>query len=152
MERFNCCSRRIVRDDWSVTNAVSLIRAERLFASVPYAYAATAPKDARLVFLAGACPLDAGGHTHAVGDFTGQAVACVENMKIALDAAGAGIADVIFVRVLVVSALRSDLGMVWDVVHDAFGSHGVPGTLMGVTVLGWEDQLVEIEVVAALVD
>ncbi len=135
-----------------MTNAVSLIRAEGLFASVPYAYAATAPKDARLVFLAGACPLDVDGHTVAVGDFVGQAATCVANMKTALAAAGAGMADVIFVRVLVASAARSDLGMVWEVVHDAFGSHDVPGTLMGVTVLGWEDQLVEVEVVAALVD
>jgi len=87
-----------------------------------------------------------------VGDFVGQAVTCVANMKTALGAAGAGIADVIFVRVLVASAVRSDLGVVWEVVHDAFGRHDVPGTLMGVTVLGWEDQLVEVEVVAALVD
>ena len=131
---------------------MNLVRAEGLYASVPYAYAATAPKDARLVFLAGACPLDTEGHTVAVGDFAGQAIACVENMKIALGAAGAVVADVIFLRVLVASNSRSDLGAVWKVVHEAFGRHDVPGTLMGVTVLGWEDQLVEVEVIAALVD
>ena len=133
-------------------DAVNLIRVDGLCGSVPYAYAATAPKDARYVFLAGACPLDTDGHTVAVGDFAGQAGACVENMKVALDAAGAGIADVIFLRVLVVSSSRSDLGTVWDVVHDSFDGHDVPGTLMGVTVLGWDDQLVEIEVVAAIVE
>ena len=135
-----------------MTNAVNLIRAEGLCASVPYAYAATAPKDARLIFLAGACPLDADGHTVAVGDLAGQAIACVQNMNIALGAADATIADVIFLRVLVASNSRSDLGTVWNVVRDAFGSHDVPGTLMGVPVLGWEDQLVEIEVIAAVVD
>ncbi len=131
---------------------MNLIRADGLCASVPYAYAATATENSRLVFLAGACPLDADGRTVAVGDFAGQAAACVENMNVALAAAGAAISDVIFLRVLVASNSRPDLGTVWNVVHAAFGTHDVPGTLMGVTVLGWENQLVEIEVVAALVD
>ena len=51
-------------------------------------------------------------------------------------------------RVLVASAQRSDLGAAWDVVHDAFGDHDVPSTLLGVTVLGYENQLVEIDAVA----
>jgi hypothetical protein len=38
------------------------------------------------------------------------------------------------------------------VVRDAFGEHDVPSTLMGVTVLGYRDQLVEIEAVAAVVN
>jgi enamine deaminase RidA (YjgF/YER057c/UK114 family) len=135
-----------------MNTAVSLIRAEGLCPTVPYAYAATAPQNARLVFLAGACPLDADGQTVAPGDLAGQAAACVANMTIALGAAGATIADVIFIRVLVASSSRSDLGTAWSVVRDAFGSHDVPGTLQGVTVLGWEHQLVEIEAVAAIVD
>jgi hypothetical protein len=40
----------------------------------------------------------------------------------------------------------------WKVVRDAFGDHDVPSTLMGVTVLGYADQLVEIEGVAAVLD
>jgi hypothetical protein len=38
----------------------------------------------------------------------------------------------------------------WEVVRDSFGDHDVPSTLMGVTVLGYKDQLVEIEAVAAI--
>jgi hypothetical protein len=38
------------------------------------------------------------------------------------------------------------------VVRDAFGDHDVPSTLMGVTVLGYQDQLVEIDAVAAVLD
>lgn len=37
-------------------------------------------------------------------------------------------------------------------VAEAFGNHDVPSTLMGVTVLGYPDQLVEIEAVAAVRD
>ena len=40
----------------------------------------------------------------------------------------------------------------WRVVRDSFGAHDVPSTLLGVTVLGYEDQLVEIEAVAAVLD
>src|SRR3954447_16185591 len=142
----------MVRNDGAVSNSVNLVKPEGLYASVPYAYAATAAAGARLVFLAGACPLDTEGHTVAVGDFVGQGIACVENMKIALGAVDAVVTDVIFLRVLVASNSQPDLGAVWKVVREAFGSHDVPGTLMGVTVLGWADQLVEVEVIAALVD
>ena len=52
--------------------------------------------------------------------------------------------------VLVASAERADLAASWEVVSAAFGDHDAPGTLLGVTVLGWPDQLVEIEAVAVM--
>lgn len=131
---------------------VQLIRASGLSDVAEYAYAATAPKDAKLIFLAGSCPLNKDGDTVAVGDYAGQAAACVETMKQALAAAGATIEDVISTRVLVASSAQSDLVAAWEVVRDAFGEHDVPSTLMGVTVLGYDDQLVELEAVAAVVD
>jgi enamine deaminase RidA (YjgF/YER057c/UK114 family) len=60
--------------------------------------------------------------------------------------------DVISTRVLVASTKRDDLVTAWAMVRDAFGDHDVPSTLMGVTVLGYADQLVEVEAVAAVVD
>src|SRR5690625_4552068 len=131
--------------------SVELIRASNL-SHAEYAYAATAPREARLIFLAGSCPLNKDGDTVAVGDYAGQAAACVETMKQALAAAGATIEDVISTRVLVASSAQSDLVAAWEVVRDAFGEHDVPSTLMGVTVLGYDDQLVEIEAVAAVID
>lgn len=92
------------------------------------------------------------GTTVAVGDYAGQAAACVETMKRALAAAGATIEDVISTRVLVASSAQPDLVAAWEVVRDAFGEHDVPSTLMGVTVLGYDNQLVELEAVAAVVD
>lgn len=132
-------------------SAVQLIRSSSL-SDAPYAYAATAPSDARLIFLAGSCPLDAYGATVGVGDYAGQAAACVETMTQALAAAGATIEDVISTRVLVASSERADLVTAWDVVRHAFGEHDVPSILLGVTVLGYADQLVELEAVAAVVD
>ncbi|MFE6856602.1 RidA family protein [Streptomyces sp. NPDC057674] len=133
-----------------MARAITLIRSAALSDVAEYAYAATAPAEARLIFLAGACPLNDDGSTAAVGDYAGQAAKAVENMRVALAAAGASLQDVISTRVLVASARRQDLGTAWAVVRDAFGDHDVPSTLMGVTVLGYDDQLVEIEAVAAV--
>jgi enamine deaminase RidA (YjgF/YER057c/UK114 family) len=133
-------------------SAVTLIRSGSLAASAEYAYAATAPANARLIFLAGSCPLDADGATVGVGDYAAQAAMCVENMRTALAEAGAEITDVVSTRVLVASARQADLITAWDVIRDAFGAHDVPSTLLGVTVLGYDHQLVEIEAVAAVVD
>ena len=133
-------------------HAVTLIRSTALSDVAQYAYAATAPAQSRLIFLAGACPLNEDGSTAAVGDYAGQAAKALENMRIALAEAGASLEDVISTRVLVASARREDLVAAWQVVRDCFGDHDVPSTLLGVTVLGYRDQLVEIEAVAAVLD
>ena len=67
-------------------------------------------------------------------------------------AAGAGLDDVVKTTVYVASSDRSDLVAAWEVVHRHFGEHEPPSTLLGVTVLGYPDQLVEVEAVAALAD
>ncbi len=130
---------------------VQLIRSSSL-AEAPYAYAATAPADARLIHLAGACPLHDDGSTAAVGDVAGQATVCLQTLERALAAADARLEDVLATRVLVATSERADLVTAWDVVSRHFGDHDVPSTLVGVTVLGYPDQLVEIEAVAAVLD
>lgn len=132
-----------------MSSVVQLIRATAL-ADAPYAYAATAPTGSRLIFLAGACPLNDDGTTAAPGDYAAQAARCVETLKAALDVAGATLTDVISTRVLVASSAQADLVTAWDVIHAAFGAHDVPSTLLGVTVLGYDHQLVEIEAIAAV--
>ncbi|MEV7611223.1 Rid family hydrolase [Microbacterium sp. NPDC089320] len=132
-----------------MSSAVQLIRSVDL-AAAPYAHAATAPAGTRLVFLAGACPLEDDGTTTAPRDYAAQAARCVETLEIALRASGAALTDVISTRVLVASSSQADLVTAWDVVHAAFAGHDVPSTLMGVTVLGYDRQLVEIEAIAAI--
>jgi enamine deaminase RidA (YjgF/YER057c/UK114 family) len=133
-------------------HAVTLIRSAALSGVAEYAYAATVPAEARLIFLAGACPLNEDGSTAAVGDYAGQAAKAFENMRTALADADASVEDVISTRVLVAATRQEDLVAAWEVVRDAFGRHDVPSTLLGVTVLGYKDQLVEIEAVAAVRD
>ena len=131
-------------------SVVTLIRSDELSDAAEYAYASSVPASARLLFLAGSCPLNVDGSTAAVGDVAGQAEKCVENLVIALEAAGATLGDVASTRVLVASTKQSDLVTAWEVVRATFGDHDVPSTLLGVTVLGYDDQLVEIEATAAV--
>ncbi|MEV4738323.1 MULTISPECIES: RidA family protein [unclassified Microbacterium] len=132
-----------------MASVVRLLRSDSL-AAAPYAHAATAPAGARLIFLAGACPLEDDGSTAAPGDYAAQAARCVQTLTTALEASGAALGDVISTRVLVASSRQQDLVTAWDVIHAAFGDHDVPSTLLGVTVLGYDDQLVEIEAIAAV--
>jgi len=128
-------------------DVISLVRPAGLDGQVPYAYAAvTGP--GRTVWTAGACPLDAEGRTVAAGDFVAQAEQVMANLVATLRAAGAELSDVVKSTVFVVSDRRDDLGAVWDVVRAAFGEHDAPSTLLGVSALGWPDQLVEVEAIA----
>lgn len=129
---------------------LDLIRSSMLADGVPYAYAAVAQEVSCLVFTAGACPLDKAGTTVAVGDVVGQTEHAVGNLRVALQAAGAGLADVVKTTVYVASHYRIDLLAAWQVVSRHFGEHDAPSTLLGVTVLGYPDQLVEVEAIAAL--
>jgi len=134
----------------STPGPVELIRSSELTDRAPYAYAAVAHDVSRLVFTAGACPLDENGETVAVGDVVGQTEQVMANLEIALLAAGAGLNDVVKTTMYVASQRREDLLAAWEVVQGRFGNHDVPSTLLGVALLGYRDQLVEVEAVAAL--
>jgi enamine deaminase RidA (YjgF/YER057c/UK114 family) len=127
--------------------AIKLVRSRGLYSGVPYAYAAVAAPGA-LVFTAGACPLDDRGDVVGPGDVRAQASLAVANLVTALAEAGTTLADVLKTTVYVASADRSDLVAAWDVVSAGFGPHDAPSTLLGVAVLGYPGQLVEIEAVA----
>ena len=47
---------------------------------------------------------------------------------------------------------RTDLVAAWRVMHRRFGSNEPPSSLLGVAALGYPDQLVEVEAVAALAE
>lgn len=127
---------------------VELIRAPALSQQVPYAYAARVPGG--LVFTAGACPLGEAGEVVHAGDVAAQAEVVMANLREALAAAGCSLTDVAKTTVYVASSARSDLVAAWTAVRSAFGDHDPPSTLLGVAVLGYPDQLVEVEAVAMM--
>jgi enamine deaminase RidA (YjgF/YER057c/UK114 family) len=114
-----------------------------LWEGAPYEYTATA---GRFVFAAGACPLDEEGRVVTPGDLEAQAERAVANLREALAAEGAGFDDVVKATIYVVGEERTELVRVWNVVSSVLGR--VPNTLLGVSFLGYPDQLVEIEAVA----
>jgi enamine deaminase RidA (YjgF/YER057c/UK114 family) len=130
-----------------VSIGIELVRPAGLAATAPYAYAA-ATEPGRMTFTAGACPLDADGAVVAAGDIAGQARQVMANLATALEGAGVGLGDVLKSTIYVATTDRDDLVAAWDVVREAMNGHDAPSTLVGVTVLGYPDQLVEVEAIA----
>lgn len=58
--------------------------------------------------------------------------------------------DVVKTTIYVASSNRDDLVAAWQIISRAFGDHDAPSTLVGVALLGYADQLVEIEAIAAI--
>ena len=119
-----------------------------LFDGVAYEYGAVVDK-AALVFTAGACPIDEAGKLVAPGDHAAQAVAALANLRAALERYGAGVEHLVRTTVYVVGDYEA-LVSVWDVVADDLAPWRPPSTLLGVSVLGYRGQLVEIDGIAAL--
>jgi enamine deaminase RidA (YjgF/YER057c/UK114 family) len=120
----------------------------RLFEGVPYAYGAVVPPGA-ILFTAGACLLDEEGGLIGLGDPTEQATAALENLKAVLALHGAGPEHLVRTTIYVVGD-RDDLRRVWEVIATGLAPNRPPSTLLGVSALGYKDQLVEIEGIAAL--
>ncbi|HEV2280971.1 MAG TPA: RidA family protein [bacterium] len=108
--------------------------------------------DARFVFVAGQVPLDEHGQLVGAGDPLVQARRCLRNLAACLAAAGARPEDVVRTTVYVVAAERRTLGRLWKALLDSELPEVVrtATTLVGVTHLGYEGQLVEIECTAAV--
>ena len=103
----------------------------------------------RLVTTAGAVPLDAEGALVGSGDRRAQAKQTLENLTLALEAVGASPSNVLKTTVYVVANERADLNEVWYEVQES-GVAEAASTLLGVSILGYEGQLVEIEAIAVL--
>lgn len=119
----------------------------RLGASPGYAYASKVVGGAT-IYTAGAVPLDAEGTLIGPGDLEEQTMAVVDNLMAALDVANVGPTDVAKTTIYVVAHERADLVRAWDVFATSDLVHA-PSTLLGVSFLGYDGQLVEIEAIAA---
>jgi enamine deaminase RidA (YjgF/YER057c/UK114 family) len=74
----------------------------------------------------------------------------LDNLQTALEESGAGVWDVLKTTVYVASGDRGDLVTAWDEVAGFSADHDAPSTLLGVAVLGYPGQLVEIEAIAVI--
>jgi enamine deaminase RidA (YjgF/YER057c/UK114 family) len=103
----------------------------------------------RLVTTAGAVPLGPAGDLVGPGDCVAQAKQVLDNLTLALGAVGAKGSDVLKTTVYVASENREDLAAVWRVIQGSEVADAA-STLLGVSSLGYEGQLVEIEAIAVL--
>jgi enamine deaminase RidA (YjgF/YER057c/UK114 family) len=115
----------------------------------PPGYSHVAVAAGRSVHAAGAVPLDENGRVVGDGDRAAQARQVLDNLRMQLAAAGAGPPDVVKTTVYVVATTMEQLDEVWDVFM-ASDFAGAPSTLLGVTVLGYPGQLVEVEATAVI--
>lgn len=117
-------------------------------AKVPHDYAAIVSTGS-ILFTAGACPLDAQGQVIGQGDYGLQTERTIDNLLEILARHGAGAEHLVRTTIYVVGE-RQDLSEVWGMVSAALAPHRPPSTLLGVSCLGYSDQLVEIDGIAAI--
>lgn len=96
------------------------------------------------LFVAGQVPLDASGDIVGIDDPGRQATMCLDNLRILIETRKFDVADLRHVTVYVVGEHQNLLDA-WDAVTAWFGSDIPPATLLGVNLLGYGNQLVEID-------
>jgi reactive intermediate/imine deaminase len=116
----------------------------------PYAHVVTVPAGGRLVFCAGAVALGPDGEVVAPGDIVGQTRQVMENLRLALEAAGATFDDVIKVTNYVVDV--NDWRKVLPVRAEYLKEPYPASTFVEVSALIFPDLLIEIEAVAVVFD
>jgi enamine deaminase RidA (YjgF/YER057c/UK114 family) len=102
-----------------------------------------------LVFTAGAVPLDEHGDLVGPGDVEAQTEQVLANLIRQLEAGGARPDDVVKTTVFVAGASHDDQARAWRVVQRS-PLATAPSTLVGVALLGYRGQLVEIEATAVI--
>jgi enamine deaminase RidA (YjgF/YER057c/UK114 family) len=105
----------------------------------------------KLVYVSGQVAWDANGEIVGKGDLRVQVTKALENLKIALAAAGATMEDLIKVNYYVVNLRPDQVPIIREVRTKYFSAERPPAsTLVGVTALAREDFMIEIEAVAVL--
>lgn len=120
----------------------------------------TTVEGGRTIHLAGQCPLlpdadpDSDAAVTAVGDVNAQVDLVAANTLAALRSAGANPEDVVRTVIYVASDDPAVLSSVWDrfLESDLALAFSTASTLLGVTALGYQHQLVELDVTAAVAD
>ena len=115
----------------------------------PPGYSHVAIGRGTLVFTAGAVPIDEHGELVGENDVVAQTERVIANLLAQLDAGGAGPDDVVKTTVYVAGGSHDAQLAVWEAVQ-ASPIAAAPSTLLGVALLGYRGQLVEIEAVAVI--
>lgn len=124
---------------------------DTLFDSQPFEFAqvVTVEGGRKTIYCAGQAALGKDLAVIGVGDMARQAEEAYRNVLLALAAAGATPAQVVFLRVYVVGYNPSHIEVINQARRKAWGPHQPPAnTLLGVAALALPDLLIEVEAVA----
>jgi len=114
----------------------------------PISHYCDAVRFGELLFISGVPPTDASGKLVGGEDVAAQARQVFRNMKLVLDAAGAGFADILKVTVYLLDV--NDRAKINPVRKEFFGAARPASTLIGVNELAIPGMKVEIEAVVGL--
>jgi enamine deaminase RidA (YjgF/YER057c/UK114 family) len=105
-----------------------------------------------LVYIAGQVSSDASGKLVGEGNFEAQVEQVFKNVKLALEAAGAGMADIVKMNTYLVAEVGQDEVPKMRAIRDRYVNKDKPpaSTLVVVSRLARPGWLIEIEVVAAI--
>ncbi|HVJ12255.1 MAG TPA: RidA family protein [Burkholderiales bacterium] len=116
--------------------------------AAPISHYCDAVRFGDLLFISGVPPTDASGKLVGGDDVVAQARQVFKNMKLVLDAAGAGFADILKVTVYLLDV--NDRSKINPVRQEFFGAARPASTLIGVSALAIPGMKVEIEAVVGL--
>jgi enamine deaminase RidA (YjgF/YER057c/UK114 family) len=105
-----------------------------------------------LIYLAGQVSSDTSGKLVGEGNFEAQAEQVFKNLKLGLEAAGAGMADIVKMNIYLVAEVGQDEVPKMRAIRDRYVNKEKPpaSTLVVVSRLARPGWLIEIEVVAAI--
>lgn len=96
--------------------------------------------------VAGQVPLDGVGALVAPMDASAQARQCLNNLEVLLECHGFARTDIDHLRIYVVGA-REQMTACWQAIRTYFDGDVPPATLLGVSLLGYDGQVVEVDAV-----
>ena len=139
--------RTTVKGESAIKSGSAIRRANPAGLYPPNGYThVVAATGARTVYISGQVPMDAKGNVVGAGDFRAQATQVFENLKTALEAAGAGFGDVVKANYYVLD--MTNIAVLREVRAKYLSGAPPASTLVEVKKLANEAFVVEIEVVA----
>ena len=100
------------------------------------------------LYVAGQVPLNGDGELVSPAKAAPQATQCLRNLEVLLSCHGFACADIHHLTVYVVGS-RAQMTAAWHSVCEYFDGQVPPATLLGVALLGYDDQVVEIDATVA---
>ncbi len=109
-------------------------------------------KAGNTIYLAGQVALDENGEVVGIGDFEAQHRQCFENIKRILEAAGAGMKDIVWILWFVKDMSNGSKLRTLPAYREYFGDNDPPGTCVQISALGTPELLLEVQVIAVIDD